>query len=57
MCTSLREAAGAPWFYEGLMSMAVHKIPSGPRYRKRRKRIKAEMKRGMHLYFAGSGTS
>jgi hypothetical protein len=54
LCASLREASGAPFFYEGLIHFSQRTIPYGDGYKSWKEDIGKRMKDGKELYFLGA---
>jgi hypothetical protein len=54
ICSSLKEVASFPYFFEALLSFSWKPIPFGERsYATWRKRIETEMRAGKHFHFLG----
>jgi len=53
LCSSLRDAADQPYFFEGLWEFSQTKVPYGRGYARWRKRVDAAMRAGSHIYVLG----
>ena len=56
VCTSLREAAAQPTFFEALLTFAQKPIPYGERYDEWRRETAKKMDEGREFYFLGAGS-
>ncbi len=54
LCSTLQEAAHAPFFYEYFFMMGQQKIPFGKKYQKWRKKMNKKMQGGYELYHLGN---
>jgi hypothetical protein len=52
-CNSLQEAAGEPYFFEGLFHTSRTPIPFGEGYESWQRDVDAAMQDGKELYFLG----
>jgi hypothetical protein len=54
ICSLLREAAEAPYFYEALISFGRRPIPLGDAYESWQEERRDAMRRGKEIYYLGS---
>lgn len=57
VCSFLRDAAHAPYFYEAFWTLAQQRVPFGTEYEEWRSRTATEMvELGKHLHYLGADT-
>lgn len=57
VCASLQDAAGQPYFYEALLSIAQQPIPRGEGFEDWRRERAEAMEEGREIYFLGQAVN